>query len=379
MYRGARGAEVAFLIRRLRARLGVTDRPDKFSVICTSASLGRGDDARENARRFAADLTGLAPESFAVVTGEPRGADALRAGLGGARGDARGDRPRRAPRGGGRRFAPFDALAPLFDRPRRGAAGRRRGGDPAARALRPAQGEGLPPRAHPPHRGRGAGAGGPGVGAIPRGAARAQGDRGAPDAGRARPPAPGRAGPPPDARPRHVPRPRGALRVPRTAVRGPSGAPGAEAPVGKLFTEPRPHCDACGSRVYEIASCRECGAVYYLAWTVLDPSGAPDFLWNERSGDLTGLQLLAEEPRDRATTRACWSSKCSATTGAVLSGRQSLGAGELAHGCGRPSTASSIRSRTAFAQCPMCQPAGRAAADPGARLPHQAESSRSRR
>ena len=70
MYRGARGAEVGFLLRRLRARLGINDRPDKLRVICTSASLAKDREAIENVRRFAADLTGKEPGSFVAITGE---------------------------------------------------------------------------------------------------------------------------------------------------------------------------------------------------------------------------------------------------------------------------------------------------------------------
>jgi Lhr-like helicase len=69
MYRGARGAEVGFLLRRLRARLGINDRPDKLRVICTSASLAKDREAIENVRRFAADLTGKEPGSFIAITG----------------------------------------------------------------------------------------------------------------------------------------------------------------------------------------------------------------------------------------------------------------------------------------------------------------------
>ena len=69
MYRGAKGAEIAFLLRRLRARLGITDRPDKLRVICTSTSLGTKREAIEQVRRFAADLTGKTPEDFRTVTG----------------------------------------------------------------------------------------------------------------------------------------------------------------------------------------------------------------------------------------------------------------------------------------------------------------------
>lgn len=69
MYRGAGGAEVALLIRRLVARLGVSRRRVRF--ILTSASLGSGDKAVEDIRAFATDLTGASEsEQFAVVTGE---------------------------------------------------------------------------------------------------------------------------------------------------------------------------------------------------------------------------------------------------------------------------------------------------------------------
>lgn len=55
-YRGAGGAEVALLVRRLRARLGIPR--ERFRCILTSASLGDPDLVA----RFARDLTGL-PES----------------------------------------------------------------------------------------------------------------------------------------------------------------------------------------------------------------------------------------------------------------------------------------------------------------------------
>ncbi|MBU47800.1 MAG: hypothetical protein CL920_03810 [Deltaproteobacteria bacterium] len=70
MYRGAQGAEVALLIRRLLARLGISGDASKFRVICTSASLGSGEEAQEVVRRFSADLTGKKPEQFQVITSE---------------------------------------------------------------------------------------------------------------------------------------------------------------------------------------------------------------------------------------------------------------------------------------------------------------------
>jgi ATP-dependent helicase YprA (DUF1998 family)/uncharacterized protein with PIN domain len=70
MYRGASGAEVAMLIRRLIARLSITR--DRVRCILTSASLGKGEEAKQAVKEFAADLTGTPPttkRSFEVITG----------------------------------------------------------------------------------------------------------------------------------------------------------------------------------------------------------------------------------------------------------------------------------------------------------------------
>jgi ATP-dependent helicase YprA (DUF1998 family) len=64
LYRGAAGSEVALLLRRLRARLGLS--PERMRVICTSASFADP----ENARAFAAALTGLDLGTFEAVVGE---------------------------------------------------------------------------------------------------------------------------------------------------------------------------------------------------------------------------------------------------------------------------------------------------------------------
>lgn len=64
LYRGAAGAEVALLLRRLRARLGIP--AERVQVIATSASFSSKDYARE----FAAALTGKQVSDFAdAVTG----------------------------------------------------------------------------------------------------------------------------------------------------------------------------------------------------------------------------------------------------------------------------------------------------------------------
>ena len=65
LYRGAAGAEVALLVRRLRMRLGIA--ADRLQVVCTSASFQ--DPGR--AVRFGAQLAGKDPADFApAVSGE---------------------------------------------------------------------------------------------------------------------------------------------------------------------------------------------------------------------------------------------------------------------------------------------------------------------
>lgn len=72
MYRGAGGAEVALLIRRLCARLEIPR--ERMRCILTSASLGRDETAAEDGEHFARDLTGL-PEGSSrrikVIQGTP--------------------------------------------------------------------------------------------------------------------------------------------------------------------------------------------------------------------------------------------------------------------------------------------------------------------
>jgi len=64
LYRGAAGAEVALLIRRLRMRLGIP--ADRLQVICTSASFKDADYAV----KFGAQLTGKDPADFRKVQGD---------------------------------------------------------------------------------------------------------------------------------------------------------------------------------------------------------------------------------------------------------------------------------------------------------------------
>ncbi|MFC2027074.1 DEAD/DEAH box helicase [Chloroflexota bacterium] len=77
-------------------------------------------------------------------------------------------------------------------------------------------------------------------------------------------------------------------------------------PVGKLYSQPRDTC-TCGARVLELYTCRNCGTAYARAYT--DDIIEPDFLWAEPGGslrtlsgsydELEPLDLLLEEPVDK--------------------------------------------------------------------------------
>lgn len=71
MYRGTGGAEVAFLIRRLMARLGI-DR-NRMKCILTSASLGKSEEDKRAIINFAEELTGITAKThrtFELITGD---------------------------------------------------------------------------------------------------------------------------------------------------------------------------------------------------------------------------------------------------------------------------------------------------------------------
>lgn len=66
LYRGTAGSEVAYLVRRLRRRLGLDDRPEQFRVISTTASI---DWDRDRDRRFVSGFFDKPVDAFAAVTG----------------------------------------------------------------------------------------------------------------------------------------------------------------------------------------------------------------------------------------------------------------------------------------------------------------------
>lgn len=283
MYRGARGAEVGLLIRRLLARLGLENRLDKVRVICTSASLGSDPEAPTMVRRFCADLTGKTPDDFAFVTGQrqeippsddrtPGLVDCLEAL---SLADLHDPEISLAQSGA--------ALFTLFGlpgkRPEAELYEKLKSLPEASELLRLTSSEAislsaLAQRLFPgQEKARGATEALLALGTLAR-------------------PAPHEPG--------LIP-----ARV-HLFFRGLSGlyacintaCPGrtSELPAtaGKLFLESRTDCDCCGARVLDLASCRECGATYFLA-KVLDPDH-PEFLWDYSHQDGHAIELLAEPP-----------------------------------------------------------------------------------
>lgn len=299
LYRGAGGAEVALLVRRLRARLDIP--PERLQVICTSASF----EKPERAAAFAAQLTGKEPGDFETVTGKLRFRPGAAKGTAGdaealdsidlrAFYEAETDEKKAAQvekfleyRGSGRPFQSLeralhdslDSFAPMAElvnatmtaaEPVEGlgeALFEEVAPDLAARAAtnlvaigsaaKPAPEEPgmLPCRVHSFHRGL------PGLWICM------------------------------DSRCAELPE----------SLRG--------GPAGRLFGQPRDKC-GCGARVLELYTCRNCGTAYARAYTAAVDE--PDFLWPEPGGalltaagefgELSPLDLLLEEPvfADRA-------------------------------------------------------------------------------
>lgn len=68
LYRGAQGAEVGLLLRRLRERFNIG--PERFQVICATASFSA--ENKEAAGTFGAQLSGVPADTFVPITGTLR-------------------------------------------------------------------------------------------------------------------------------------------------------------------------------------------------------------------------------------------------------------------------------------------------------------------
>ncbi|MDA0241801.1 MAG: DEAD/DEAH box helicase [Chloroflexi bacterium] len=71
MYRGTQGTEVAYLIRKLLHRLGLTERPNQARFIAASASLEQNEGGTRNGRQYLSQFFGIEAneDSFAVIGG----------------------------------------------------------------------------------------------------------------------------------------------------------------------------------------------------------------------------------------------------------------------------------------------------------------------
>jgi ATP-dependent helicase YprA (DUF1998 family) len=295
MYRGAKGAEVAFLLRRLCARLGIHDRSDKLRVVATSASLGTESSALDNIKRFAADLTGKTPAHFEAIGGAREVAEpALPAAA--VEGDMLAaldlEVVSEALTGEGLR----KALAPVFafygvecdssdEAEVLATLHRVLSGKPYVNQLiKAAAGNArvlgsLADIVFPEH---------------PRAPRALEALLALGTLARLKPEAPGLIPTRVHAMFRGV---HGLYACLGASCNGRQASPGEPAVLGKLFSAPRTRCDACGSRVFEVASCRSCGIPYVIAYLETGTLPQLHFLWGETEGDLVRLQLLPVQPR----------------------------------------------------------------------------------
>ena len=66
-YTGAKGTEVAHLVRRLKERLGIRPDSNKFRAIATSASIPNVQSAEGDLTTFTSELFGEPQESFTLI------------------------------------------------------------------------------------------------------------------------------------------------------------------------------------------------------------------------------------------------------------------------------------------------------------------------
>ena len=120
------------------------------------------------------------------------------------------------------------------------------------------------------------------------------------------------------------------------------------APVGKLYSRPVLHC-GCGARALELLSCRDCGTTYLKGWAPPGQLDDLEFIWPEGEGDLEPVEFLTEEPLEDAITAPL---RIQRTTGAVLGPQQSdPDHVELYVSC----DAKTGERAGKFPRCPRCQ------------------------
>lgn len=93
MYRGTAGTEVAYLLRNLKQRLGLTQRPDQLRVLAASASIDAERDQQYLEEFFGVDAASFefVPGSIAMPESAPDGTSAHVSAVLSAEGDGAGD------------------------------------------------------------------------------------------------------------------------------------------------------------------------------------------------------------------------------------------------------------------------------------------------
>lgn len=311
MYRGVAGAEVGFLIRRLMSRLGI-DR-SRLRCILTSASLGSPDEAEESGRKFVEDLTGRCERPVVVIRGTPErrsgsgeGNEAQALALGQLSSEVLAGAEDLFP---AEAHSQLTVLAATLGWPTPPPLGETQGERTAAlRAFICSELQGFPPLEKLIEVCRGKGtelsrlskqlfpnthddlALGATEGLLALGTF-------------ARRTEPTRSDQP--LLPTRVHLMFRGLPTQHVCLNASCGyrrhEPGTPKLTGRLYIAPRTHC-ACGSRVFELLTHRDCGAAYVRAYFSGD---RPEFLWHEagagldeRGRRLQELHLLLEEPRE---------------------------------------------------------------------------------
>lgn len=299
MYRGARGAEVAFLIRRLKARLGIENKPEKFRVICTSASLGSDETALENVCRFASDLTGKKPDNFVSIKGDRYVPEITETGNE-ELGEILANMEIEHLHASVTTDILFKTIEPLFDYLNY-QCNESKNEEELLRHLYYALKDSekinkvinllmkatsinalslndLSETLFPDYEKR--------KKAVEilltlGSIARINKDEGG-------------------LIPTRIHAMFRGLHAIYACINetcsGRQDSPGKKSIVGKLFSDPQTTCDDCGSRVFELASCRYCGTSYIYSYTAKAPESM-DFLWKETEGNLNKIELLPTKPR----------------------------------------------------------------------------------
>ena len=344
MYRGAQGAEVAFLIRRLLARLGLSGRPDKVRVICTSASLGSEEDALVAVRRFAADLTGKTPDDFEVITSRREVPAPVGPGEG-ALADALAQLDLERLHESSSPAETIEALRPVFAALSAPPPGAEVSEDEVFAALHQAL-DGLPVvnQALAETSGHAQALDALADTLFPEHPARLEATEVLLTLGTLARRAPGEPGLVPTR-----------LHVMFRGLNGLSacvnprcGGATPGSPVGKMFAAPRTRCDTCDARVFELASCRHCGTAFMRAFTQAEDLMALDYLWSEAEGDLQPLEFALREPQ---AVEICEEVKLQMETGFVVDG---LGGAEATRSIWIARDHDGLRDHE-FMCCPECQ------------------------